>query len=61
MPPFAREIGLALPLTYYLEILRGIILKGVGLAELWPQSLMLVVFAALFFSFATLRFQKQLE
>lgn len=61
MPPIARELGLALPLTYYLEILRGVILKGVGFQALWPQSLMLVGFAVLFFTFSTLRFQKTLE
>jgi len=60
MPGAARAIGLLLPLTYYLQIMRGIVLKGVGLAELWPQALMLVVFALLFFTFSTLRFQKQL-
>jgi ABC-2 type transport system permease protein len=61
MPPFARQAGLILPLTYYLQIMRGIVLKGVGLAELWPQTLALVIFAILFFSFATMRFNKQLE
>ncbi len=61
MPPFARELGLVLPLTYYLEILRGVILKGVGFEALWVQSLMLVGFAVLFFTFSTLRFQKTLE
>jgi ABC-2 type transport system permease protein len=61
MPPFAREIGLTLPLTYYLQIMRGIVLKGVGLEALWPQALALVGFALLFFSFSSLRFHKQLE
>jgi ABC-2 type transport system permease protein len=61
MPDLARYIGYALPLTYYLQLMRGIILKGVGIAELWPQAIMLVVFAALFFTFSTLRFHKQLE
>lgn len=60
MPPVAREIGYAIPLTYFLQILRGIVLKGVGLAELWPQTLALVCFAALFFTFAVRRFQKRL-
>ena len=60
MPPLAREFGLLLPLTYYLEIMRGIILKGVGLGELWGQTAALIGFAVLFFSFATLRFHKTL-
>ena len=61
MPAAARWAGLLLPLTYYLQIVRGVVLKGVGLVELWPQALALVGFAALFFTFSTLRFHKQLE
>jgi len=60
MPPLAAQFGLLLPLTYYLEIMRGIILKGNGLAELWRQSLALIGFAALFVTFATMRFHKKL-
>jgi len=60
MPVGAKWLGLALPLTYYLQVIRGIVLKGVGMAELWPQALALIGFALLFFTFSTLRFQKQL-
>ncbi len=60
MPPFAKLLGLALPLTYYLQMMRGVILKGAGLVELWPQALALIGFAVLFFTFSTLRFHKQL-
>ncbi len=61
MPAAARFAGALLPLTYYLELIRGIVLKGVGLRELWPQALALAVFAVGFFSFATQRFHKTLE
>jgi ABC-2 type transport system permease protein len=61
MPEAARWIGLVLPLTYFLQVIRGIVLKGVGLMELWPQAVALVGFAVLFFTFSTLRFHKQLE
>jgi len=61
MPPLAAQIGLLLPLTHFLQIMRGIVLKGVGLAELWPQTLALAGFSALFITFSTLRFHKQLE
>ena len=60
MPTEIYLLTFCLPVTYYLEIMRGIILKGNGLAELWRQSLALAGFAALFFTFATLRFQKKL-
>ena len=60
MPPVAAEIGLALPLTHFLQIIRGIVLKGVGLESLWPQTLALIGFSTLFITFSTLRFHKQL-
>jgi ABC-2 type transport system permease protein len=61
MPKLAAQIGLILPLTHFLQIMRGIVLKGVGLRELWPQTLALAGFSALFIAFSTLRFHKQLE
>lgn len=61
MPLFAKLLGAVLPLTYYLQLIRGVLLKGAGLTELWPQSLALVAFALVFFTFATQRFSKTLE
>lgn len=61
MPLFAQLMGAALPLTYYLQLIRGVVLKGAGLTELWPQSVALVAFAIVFFTFATQRFSKTLE
>jgi ABC-2 type transport system permease protein len=61
MPLPAQWFGYLLPLTYYLQLIRGVVLKGVGFRELWPQCLALGVFALAFFSFATQRFHKTLE
>lgn len=61
MPPLAQGIGALIPLTYYLQLVRGILLKGAGLAEMWPQALALALFAVAFFTFATQRFHKTLE
>jgi ABC-2 type transport system permease protein len=61
MPVAARMFGLLLPLTYYLQLIRGIVLKGNGLTQLWPQALALAGFALAFFTFATRRFSKTLE
>ena len=61
MPAPAQWLGALLPLTFYLQLVRGIVLKGVGLAEMWKQSLALVVFAVAFFTFSTQRFSKTLE
>lgn len=61
MPRPAQWIGLLLPLTYYLKMLRGILLKGVGLAELWEPSLALVLFAVVLFAISVRRFSKTIE
>ena len=61
MPPLAQAFGALLPLTYYLQLVRGILLKGAGIAEVWPQALALAAFAVAFFTFATQRFHKTLE
>jgi len=61
MPDAARIAGWILPLTFYLQVIRGIVLKGNGLTELWPQCVALAGFALAFFVFATRRFSKTLE
>jgi ABC-2 type transport system permease protein len=61
MPDGARWFGLLLPLTHYLKLIRGIVLKGNGLTEVWPQVLALAGFAVAFFTFSTRRFSKTLE
>jgi ABC-2 type transport system permease protein len=61
MPAAARYAGMFLPLTHYLRLVRGIVLKGNGLTELWPQLLALAAFAFAFFMFSTWRFSKTLE
>ena len=38
MPQWAQVIGEILPLTHFLRIVRGIMLKGNGFAEAWPNS-----------------------
>lgn len=61
MPPVLRALSYAIPLTYLLVIVRGIILKGVGLALLRQQTLALVVFGLVLLTAASLRFRKRLE
>ena len=60
---FLRRAAIAASLTpeERLEILRGIILKGVGLLELWVQTLALCGFAVAVVSIATIRVHKQLD
>lgn len=43
MPPVLQAISRFVPLQYYLTIVRGIMLKGAGLDELWPQAAALIL------------------
>ena len=61
MPKVAQWIAALMPLTYFLEVLRGILLKGVGLTALWPEALVLIGFTVLLVAAATVRFRKGLE
>jgi ABC-2 type transport system permease protein len=58
MPAPAQWIGNVLPLTYYLEILRGVLLKGIGLSELWRETLVLCAFATGLIALSVRRFRK---
>jgi ABC-2 type transport system permease protein len=46
MPEWAQAIGSVLPLTHFLVLVRGILLKGNGIAELWPQVWPILLFMA---------------
>ena len=60
MPLFFQYITYANPLRYFLVIVRGIFLKGVGLAVLWPEVLSLLVLGLVILGLSTLRFKKRL-
>ncbi|HVT39753.1 MAG TPA: ABC transporter permease [Gemmatimonadaceae bacterium] len=61
MPEPAQWIGLALPLTYYLKVLRGILLKGVGFGELWRPTAALVALALVLLAVSVRRFTKTID
>jgi ABC-2 type transport system permease protein len=61
MPVVFQWIGALLPLTHFLKVLRGILLKGVGVAELWQEMATLVLFATGLIALAVRRFQKTLD
>jgi ABC-2 type transport system permease protein len=61
MPRFAQWLAQALPLTHFIVMVRGIILRGAPLADLqWP-AFKLAVFLAVALVIATLRFHKRLD
>jgi ABC-2 type transport system permease protein len=61
MPPFAQWLGAIFPITYYLRVLRGILLKGVGIDALWQDTLALAAFALVLLAFSVRRFRKNIE
>lgn len=61
MPAPAQWIGAVLPLTYFLRVMRGILLKGAGLDGLWRESLTLVGFSVVLVAAAVRRFHKTIE
>jgi ABC-2 type transport system permease protein len=60
MPLPLHDLGYLVPLTYYLAILRGIILKGVGLDVLWINILPLAALGTFLLTLSVVRFRKQL-
>jgi ABC-2 type transport system permease protein len=61
MPTLVQYFTYAVPLRYFLEIVRGIFLKGAGLSELWPQVAALSGIGVLILTLSVLRFHKTLE
>jgi len=61
MPPVVQYLSYLNPLRYFMEIVRGIFLKGVGVAVLWPQMVCLFVYGTAILSFSAARFRKTLD
>ncbi|MFZ4512235.1 MAG: ABC transporter permease [Geothrix sp.] len=61
MPRPLQVMTNLIPARHFVTILRGLYLKGTGLAELWPQCLLLVAFAALMLLLAIRTFKKRLD
>lgn len=61
MPKVIELIGYIIPLTYFLDIIRGVMLKGIGLNYLWQDTLALLLFTVVILFIATKRFRKSLD
>ena len=61
MPRVAQWIGDALPLTYYLRVLRGVLLRGSGWHALWPDVAALSLFAVLLVGLSVRRVSKSID
>jgi ABC-2 type transport system permease protein len=61
MPVAAQYVAEILPLTHFLRLIRGIMLRGATLEELWPSLASLGVFIAIVLGIAVSRVRKRLD
>jgi ABC-2 type transport system permease protein len=60
MPKAFQLVTYAVPLRYYVQVLRGVFLKGVGLEVLWPQGLAMLGLGVAILTVARIRFRRRL-
>jgi len=61
MPQWAQTLGSILPLSHFLRIVRGIVLKGDGYVEIWPQIWPIGLFFLVVMTLAVVRFRRTLD
>ena len=59
MPPFFRDVSRIIPATYYIQILRGVILRGAGFTDLWLNALVLTLMGCITVLLAARQFVNQ--
>ena len=61
MPGWARAVGEVIPLTHFLRIARGIVLRGAALPDVWPDIWPLLLFGSSVLLISIARFRKRLD
>ncbi|MCB9317287.1 MAG: ABC transporter permease [Lewinellaceae bacterium] len=61
MPVFLQAVGTAFPATWFIPIIKGVMIKGVGLSYLWKETLVLVGMAVVFIGVSVRNFKSRLE
>ena len=61
MPRPAQWVAEVLPLTHFVRLIRGVMLRGAGIAELWRDVAALAAFTVVMMTVAILRFRKRLD
>jgi ABC-2 type transport system permease protein len=59
MAYFTQLYARTLPAAYFVDLSRGIVLRGAGLPELWPSVALLLVYTLVVFALAVWRFRKK--
>ncbi|NQS76440.1 MAG: ABC transporter permease [Peptococcaceae bacterium] len=60
MPLVIQYLSNIIPLTYYLVIIRGIVLKGIGFSYLVPQVVALIIFSVVLIAWSIIKFKKKI-
>jgi ABC-2 type transport system permease protein len=58
MPKPLQLISMVIPARYFIDALRGVLLRGNGFAELWPDALACALFSAFMVAISTARFRR---
>ena len=61
MPQIIQTVSYIIPLRYFIEIIRGVVLKGLGLTDLWINAVMLLLMGVSILFFSALRFKSKIE
>jgi ABC-2 type transport system permease protein len=61
MPSWAQAVGRVVPMTYFNRLVRGILLKGNGFPELWPDLWPLLAFTAVVLTVAVVTYRRTLD
>lgn len=61
MPPFVQQLTYLIPMRYYITIVRGIFLKGIGLDTLYDEAIVLLAYGVAILAVASLTFRKQIR
>ena len=61
MPQVIQYISYIIPLRYFINIIRGVIIKGIGFYELWLDATILLVMGVLILALSAWRFKKLLD
>lgn len=60
MPTLINWVGYLIPATYFVDIMRGIVLRGAGVFELWPDIAALAFMGVFFVTISAIRFKKKI-
>ena len=61
MPKFFQYITYAIPLRYFITIIRGVVLKGIGFSSLWVETVILFGMGVSILVLSANRFSKKIE